>query len=135
MKVEAKVTGQRRRSAEPREIDVPAGPLALRELIERVVNAEVAAFRLRQLDGRLLQVLSPEQIASGAEAGKISSGGSDLDQEVDDAAAVATALEAFEDGLYFVFFNGVQVESLEDRVEVGPDSGMLFVRLVPLIGG
>lgn len=106
MKVEATVTGQRRRSAGSREIDVPAGPLALRELIEQVVVAEVAAFRLRQLDGRLLQVLSPEQIGRGAELGKITSGGSSLDREVDEIEAVATALEAFEDGLSFVFFNG-----------------------------
>ena len=134
MKVEAKITGQRR-TAEPREVDVPVGPTRLRELIGTVVRSEVAAFRMRQLDGRLLQVLSPEQIALGSETGKIASGGSELDQQVDEETAVATAVEAFGDGLYFIFINDEQIESLDATVEITPDSTMLFVRLVPLIGG
>lgn len=135
MKVEAKVTGQRRRPAEVREVDVPDGVGTLRELIVAVVESEVAAFRMRQLDGRLLQVLSAEQIAVGTELGRISSGGSSLDQEVDAEAAVATALEAFTDGLYFAFVDGVQLDSLDGPVTVGSDSSLMFVRLVPLVGG
>lgn len=135
MKVEAKVTGQRRRPAEVREVEVPAGESSLRDLIEAVVRSEVDAFRLRQLDGRLLQVLSREQIAAGAELGKVTSGGSDLDQEVDADVAVATALEAFTDGLYFSFVDDRQVGALDDAVTVGDETTLLFVRLVPLVGG
>jgi len=135
MKVEAKVTGQRRRPAEVREVDVPAGETSLRDLIGAVVRSEVESFRTRQLDGRLLQVLSREQIAAGAEVGRIASGGSDLDQAVDADEAVATALEAFTDGIFFTFVDGVQVDTLGDFVTVADDSTLLFVRLVPLVGG
>ena len=135
MKVEAKVTGQRRRPAEVREVEVPEGPTNLRSLIDAVVRFEVDAFRMRQLDGRLLQVLSPEQIAAGAEIGKITSGDSELDQEVDADAAVTTALQAFEDGLFFSFVDGDQISTLDDPVAVAGDSTLLFVRLVPLVGG
>ncbi len=135
MKVEAKVTGQRRAPTEVREVEVPTGESRLRDLIAAVVRSEVDAFQMRQLDGRLLQVLSPEQIAAGTEVGKITSGGSDLDQEVDPDAAVATALEAFDDGLYFVFVDDQQIQGLDERVGVTAGSTLLFVRLVPLVGG
>jgi hypothetical protein len=135
MKVEAKVTGQRRRPTDVREVEVPAGDSDLRSVIDAVVRSEVDAFRLRQLDGRLLQVLSPEQIAAGVEVGRITSGGSDLDQDVDPDTAVATALESFADGLYFVFVDDRQIEGLDEVVAVTPDSTLLFVRLVPLVGG
>lgn len=135
MKVEAKVTGQRRRPAEVREVEVPPGDNSLHSLIEAVVRFEVDAFRLRQLDGRLLQVLSREQIAAGTEVGRVVSGGSDLDQEVDADDAVATALEAFGDGLFFCFVDDRQVATLEESVTVHADSTLLFVRLVPLVGG
>lgn len=135
MKVEAKVTGQRRRPTEVRHVEVPDGENSLESLIDAVVRFEVESFRMRQLDGHLLQVLSPEQIAAGAEVGKISSGGSELDQDVSADEAVATALEAFADGLYFTFVDGNQVECLSDIVPVRDDSTLLFVRLVPLAGG
>ena len=135
MKVEAKVTGQRRRIAEPLHIDPPSSDMTLSGLIEMVVASEVEAFKLRQLDNQMLRVLTPDDIAAGATAGRITSGGSDIDQEVDLEAATATALQAFGDGLYFVFVDGKQVESLDDPVEVADDSTMMFVRLVPLAGG
>ena len=135
MRVEAKITGQRRRVAEPLDIASPAPPVTLAGLIEAVVRAEVDAFHLRQVDNQLLRVLTPDEIAAGLTAGRISSGGSELDQTVDVEEAIATAIQAFSDGLYFVFVDGEQVESLEDPVAVTDDSSMMFVRLVPLAGG
>ncbi len=135
MRVEAKITGQRRRVAEPLDIASPAPPVTLAGLIEAVVRAEVEAFHLRQVDNQLLRVLTPDDIAAGVNAGRITSGGSELDQTVDTEQAIATAIQAFSDGLYFVFVDGAQVESLEDPVAVTDDSSMMFVRLVPLAGG
>jgi hypothetical protein len=135
MKVEAKITGQRRRPSGERHVDVPDGPMPLRGLIETVVRSEVDAFRHRQEENRLLRVLSPGEITAGVEQGRVVSGGSDLDQSVDAADAVAAAVEAFADGFYFVFLDDDQITSLDTVVEVKPDSSLLFVRLVPLAGG
>jgi hypothetical protein len=44
-------------------------------------------------------------------------------------------VEAFADGLYVVFIDGVQIEDLDAPVPVGPDSTMRLVRLVALVGG
>jgi hypothetical protein len=55
--------------------------------------------------------------------------------EVDDDVAVAVALQAFEDGLYFVFLDGQQQEDLDAEVRLRPDSTLTFIRLVALAGG
>lgn len=110
-------------------------PLTLRDLLTQIVLAEVESFTDRQRQRRLLQVLSPAQIALGVEQGKVESGGSDLDQAVDAEQAIATALQAFADGLYFVFIDEQQQEHLDDVVTLQPQSELLFLRLVPLVGG
>lgn len=107
----------------------------LRDLLTQIVRSEVASFEDRQRQRRLTQVLSPAQISLGIDQGKVDSGGSDLEQTVDVEAAIATALQAFADGLYVVFLDEQQQGTLEDVVTLKPDSQLLFLRLVPLVGG
>jgi hypothetical protein len=109
--------------------------VTLRELIACVVRADVAAFDLRQRDRRALQVLTDPDIAKGVARGKVVAGGSDLDQRVDPDDAVATALQAFADGLYLVVVDGAELCDLDGRVELGPDSHLAFIRLIMLAGG
>lgn len=109
--------------------------LTLRDLLSQIVRAEVAGFADRQSQRRLMQILSPSQIRLGVEQGKVDSGGSDLEQAVDPEQAIATALQAFADGLYFVFLDEQQQENLDDIVTLQPNSELLFLRLVPLVGG
>lgn len=109
--------------------------ITLRHLLAQIVRAEVTEFQDRQRQQRLVRVLSPTQISIGVERGKFDLGGSDLEQEVDADAAIATALQAFTDGLYVVFLDEQQQENLDDVVTLQPDSQLLFLRLVPLVGG
>jgi hypothetical protein len=68
--------------------------------------------------------------------GKVDAGGREgASAEVDERAAVETALLAFEDGLYFVFVDDAQQESLDGEVRLRPDSRVTFLRLVALAGG
>jgi hypothetical protein len=138
--VEAKVLGQKFSIFSDYQIPIPpessdSGRMSLRELISLIVIKEVEAFRQRQEERRLLRVLSPEEIDAGAQRGKINLEEREAKQEVDDGGAVATALQAFEDGLYYVFLDGVQQEALEQTVFVAKDSKILFLRLVALSGG
>lgn len=110
-------------------------PTTLRSLLSEIVRAEVAAFQARQSQRRLIQILSPAQIRLGLEQGKIESGGSELNQDVNAETAVETALQAFEDGLYFVFLDDQQQENLDDAISLQPNSQLLFLRLVALVGG
>ena len=139
--IEAKVTGARRAGAIPQwqipidELSPGGSPLTLRALIDRVVRAEVAAFRDRQAERRLARFLTRRELDQQAERGRVDLGGRELRQAVDTEAAVGVALEAFEDGIYFVVIDGRQCMSLDEQVAVGADSRVTFLRLVPLAGG
>ena len=109
--------------------------LPLRDILTQVVLAEVEAFQQRQAERRLARILGPEQLADSAAAGKVDLGERDLGQAVDAEAAVSTALQAFEDGLYFVFVEGEPMTGLDEPVALHAEIHMSFVRLVALAGG
>src|SRR5512147_2801981 len=107
--VEAKVIGQKRPLFTDWRIELPpldenrGDHLKLRDLITSIVIKEVEAFRLRQEERKLARVMSRQEIERSAVTGKVDPGEHDLQQQVNVDEAVAVALQAFEDGLYFVF--------------------------------
>jgi hypothetical protein len=109
--------------------------LTLADLLGAVVTAEVEAFRSRQTEGRLNQILTPDRIAQGLDRGKITSGGSELDQAVDLRVAIDNALQSFADGFYYVFIDDEQQTELDKPVKLQPRSQLMFLRLTPLVGG
>ncbi|ACK67559.1 conserved hypothetical protein [Rippkaea orientalis PCC 8801] len=113
----------------------PDKKLTLSDLLTYIVKSEVSAFRTRQEQRRLISVLSQEAINEGALRGKIDMGGKDYQQVVDETEAIETALQGFEDGFYYVFIDDQQIESLEQLISLKEDSQLLFLRLVPLVGG
>lgn len=140
--IEGRVVGRRKPlfadwSLEPpRESRADDGSVTLREFIGRVVRAEAAAFDRRQAERAFVHALTAREIAAGAEAGKIHSGGSDVPhQTVDVERSVAVALQAFEDGLYLVVIDGREVRDLEAQVFVRQESRVTFLRLTLLAGG
>jgi hypothetical protein len=108
--------------------------LTLRELIARIVRAEVEGFELRQEQRRLTRVMSAAQIDEGMERGKVDPGGRELKQRVDVEQAVGAAWQAFEDGLYLVVIDDVERRDLDAQVFVRPGSRVVFIRLVFLAG-
>lgn len=135
--------GRRRPLFEDFSIPPPAeigdgGPLTLRDLITHVVCSEVVAFEKRQESRRLDRVLTPGQIEEGRQCGKIDPAGRDPrhrpSTEVDMEVAVATALEAFGDGLYLVIIDDVEYRDLDAIVRVEPDTRITFLRHAFLAG-
>jgi hypothetical protein len=117
-------------------IDNPGdGGLTLRELIARVVRREVALFRDRQDRQRLPQVLSARTIDEQAARGRVLSGARELPpQAVDEEHAVATAWQAFSDGLYLAILDGQEKRDLDEQVFVHDGSTLVFLRLTLLAG-
>ena len=109
-------------------------PLTLREVITRIVLQEVESFRQRQQQRRLVRILTEQQIEEGLAKGRVEAGGSNLDQRVDPEIAVATALQAFEDGIYLVILDGEEQRDLDREVNVHAGSHLVFVRLTLLAG-
>jgi hypothetical protein len=112
------------------------GGVSLRDVITRIVRQEIAAFRRRQSQRQFIRVLSTRQVEDAAEQGKIAPGhGAMPAQELDDDAAVGTALQAFEDGLYLVVIDDQEQRCLDNQVFLHPDSRITFIRLALLAGG
>ncbi len=109
--------------------------LLLRDLIARIVRAQVAAFQQRQEARRFIRVLTAAEIQRGVAQGKVDMGGQELQQHVEPDLAVAAAWQAFEDGLYLVFVDDEQLCSLDSKLRFRPDSRLTFLRLTPLAGG
>jgi hypothetical protein len=109
--------------------------ILLAELLTEIVRAEIRAFRDRQSQRRLTKVLGLVEIEAGVAIGKIDSGGSEVEQVVDELSAVENALQAFKDGFYLVFIDDEQQEDLEEQVALTDRSELLFLRLTPLVGG
>ncbi|HLE30569.1 MAG TPA: hypothetical protein VI793_20775 [Anaerolineales bacterium] len=137
--VEGKLLGQKRPLFTDWAVTLPADSgrdhLRLRDLIVHVVLEEVRAFQQRQEERRLARILTKGEIEQAIVQGKVDMGERDSKQKVDPQAAVETALQAFEDGLYYVFVDGEQVQSLDHEVTVRADTRVTFIRLVALAGG
>jgi hypothetical protein len=139
--VEGKVAGQKRSLFTDWRIELPpldenqGDHLKLRDLITLIVMKEVEAFQLRQEKRKLAQVMSQQEIERSVVTGKVDPGERDLQQQVIVDEAVGVALQAFEDGLYFVFVDDVQQTSLDSEVYLKTNSKVLFLRLTALVGG
>jgi hypothetical protein len=108
----------------------------LRDVITHIVRTEVRTFKDRQEQRQVFRVLTARDIQAGVEKGKVQMGGTDVPmQAVDENAAVATALQAFEDGLYLCVIDDTEQTQLDAQVYLQPDSRITFVRLALLAGG
>ena len=79
--------------------------------------------------------LTTKDIEAGLMKGKVDAGGREGTAEVDTQEAVRTAIQAFEDGLFYVFLGDTQYTELDAPIAVAPDSRVTFIRLVALAGG
>lgn len=134
MIVEARVVGSRDR-LEDTLVPVEPGGHRLEELLQALVRAELAAFAERQRERSLLRVLTPTDLVRGVESGRYATEPRPQQQAPSYDDAWARAREAFEDGLYVVFLDEQQVESLDDTILVTADTRLRLVRLVALAGG
>lgn len=138
--ISAKAIGRKKPILGDFSIPAPEGiatgkPLPLRDVIAHVVRSEVAAFRERQAERRLFRAMTAKEISEGVATGKVAAGPSDLDQAVDTEQAVATALEAFGDGMFLVVVDDVEITDLNATVALTETSKLTFIRLTLLAGG
>jgi hypothetical protein len=139
--VVGKVVGQRRPLFSDWELPMlpeweqGVGHTTLRDLITQIVRAEVAAYLERQEQRSMIQALTQADIQRGLMKGKVDPGGREKTGTVDAEEAVQRAIQAFEDGLYYVFIDEEQQTDLGHAVSLHSDSRVTFLRLVALAGG
>jgi hypothetical protein len=133
--ISGKVLGRTKPLFQNWSISLSSPSLTLKDLILHIVLEEIEAFRIRQQERRLVKVLSPEEIRQGVQRGKIDMGGQEIISAVDVEAAIENAWQSFADGFYFVFIDDKQIETLDSLVNLNDNSEVIFLRLIPLVGG
>jgi hypothetical protein len=133
--MKAKIVGRRGPVFEPIEFSPDDDCTTVRGLLASIVRQQVRQFAERQESQRLVRILTEQEIERGLAAGRISSGGSDLQQSVDVEAAVEAAWTSFRDGFFYFFLDDEQLTDLDQAVDVTQSREALFLRLVPLVGG
>lgn len=118
--------------------------LTVAELIQQSVEAQVRQLLVqRQLNAQQArraldrQYLTAAEIAAQAQQGAVRYPAEKAMQvpQIDVKAEVQKATRAFETGGYSIFVNGQQVESLEEKLTLYPNTKVTFLRLMPLVGG
>jgi hypothetical protein len=108
--------------------------LTLRDLISLIVAAEVRAYEQRREERRLDRVFTADRIERDLERGRVSPEGRESAPVPPEDEAIATALLAFEDGLYIVAIDGKEHRELDAPVLLSAQSRITFIRLVFLAG-
>ena len=132
MIVQTKVAGSL--AIDEHAVDVPAGNCTLRELFELLVRHELSEYERRREANPALRILTPTDLVRGVETGSYGRERRGVAKAPSVEEAHARAVEAFADGLYFVFLDGRQIEDLDVPLEVSPVSRLRLVRLVALAG-
>lgn len=134
IKIHLKHPGKRRNAVREEIYTVSDGISTLRELIADIAARQVKEFNEKAERGRIINYLTAGETEDLAGTGKASFGELMNKKKQDPGAAVKNALQSFEDGLYCVFIDGGQKESLEDKIYLTEDSVLTFVRLTMLAG-
>jgi hypothetical protein len=138
IEISVKMLGKKRPILENLQIQLPDDfndSATFSQLIEIIVRQQVANFNQNREGDNLLRYLDSSQMQAMKKSGKISFGEVYNTKTADVEKSVQDALQAFEDGLYFVFIEDEKIEKLGDKVDLKPNAKILFLRLVALTGG
>ena len=132
--VRVKQIGKRKPLIENQPLAVPETVRTLRLLIEHIVRQRVEAFNERIEDGNWTKYLTDFDLDTTAETGKIGFDAVYNDRKQNADKAVNTALLAFEDGLFRVFLDDDELESLDAELNLHDGNVLTFIRLTMLSG-
>lgn len=135
LKINLKQIGERKRKIAPVDFEYEIAPETLRDLIIQTVTGCVAAYNERvRMGANNTNPLLSEQISDMAYIGKIAFGVNYGGREQETDKAVENALQSFEDGVYRVFLNDIELEKLDDEINVQENDSLTFIKLTMLAG-
>lgn len=112
-----------------RQLTMEAEWVSVREIVAARVIQEVEAY-----NQKVTSTLSSFIQRRSAERLLKEEGRKEKKREVDAEKQVYIALEAFYGNGYFVLINSVQAESLDQLVQINPQTVVSFLQLAPLVG-
>ena len=109
-------------------------PVNLKELISELVAINVEEFNRKPTEQTLFAYLTEERMSEMAESGKVGFDGKWNEKRQDSSQAIDNALLSFEDGIFRVFIDTVEIENLNRKIEIRDGSELVFIKLVSLAG-
>ena len=132
--VRIKQLGKRKPLLENQPLEVPGTVRSLRALLEEVVRQRVEAFNQRSESGNWAKYLTDFDLEASAETGKVGFDAKYNDRLQNVEQAVEAAVLAFQDGLFRVFLDENELESLDTELNLHDGQVILFIRLTMLAG-
>lgn len=132
--INLKQIGKRRNVIDRQALTLASAPATVAELIVAVVCWQVEEYNERLEQSELLNYLTDEEVRQKSVVGKIGFG--DIYNRVPAQAdnAVRTALQAFEDGIFRLFVNETELDSLQTELSLQEGDTLTFIRLTLLTG-
>ncbi|WP_152393264.1 hypothetical protein [Paenibacillus guangzhouensis] len=132
--ITVKSIGKRKNALTRLPVELPHLPQTLREFITALVEWNVRGLQERQQQLSIVPYLSEREVEERAEHGKVGFGAIYHEGIPDMSGAIATAILAFEDGLYRVFIGDSEVESLDEPLTLQEDDEIALIRFTMLAG-
>jgi hypothetical protein len=134
LSITLKSIGKRKATLTRLPIELSHTPQTLRELIEALVAWNVQGLLERQQEQALFPYLNEEEVQERAEIGKVGFGAIYNESTPDLSKAIDTAILAFTDGLFRVFINDEEMNSLDEPLVLKDHDAITLIRLTMLAG-
>ncbi|HVE56367.1 MAG TPA: hypothetical protein VNB22_06020 [Pyrinomonadaceae bacterium] len=107
----------------------PTNHISVRELIEARVREEVALYNAKQPEvfNMLVQPALAERVLNGFKFKE--------KKRINEREQYEKAIQAFDRNGFIILVDDLQVESLDQIIEISPETTVSFLKLVPLVGG
>lgn len=115
--------------------ELHTAPETLRQLITILVSDSVAGYNQRLLAKEDASILAKDDIDAMSQVGKIGFGIPFGSLQANLQAALDTAFQGFEDGLYRLFVGEREIHSLDTPLHLQEEDTVTIIRLVMLTGG
>lgn len=110
-------------------LNFPKNHISVRELIEARVRQEVENYNAAQPEvfNMLVQPSLAERVLNGFKFKE--------KKLISEREQYEKAIQAFDRNGFIVLVDDLQVESLDQIIEIAPETTVSFLKLVPLVGG
>ncbi|XRG80420.1 hypothetical protein V5E38_09025 [Rossellomorea sp. GAMAL-10_SWC] len=129
-----KSLSRRKGFIEKKPFEIEKKPLTVEDLIQELLSINVNSFNQKEIGIPFLPYLTQDEINMKSTVGKIGFNEINNDTSANVKEAISTALLAFQDGLFKVFLNDNEIESLQENIDLHENDEFTFIKLTMLSG-
>jgi len=135
IRINIRQLGKKRPAISAVPFELPEGIASVRALIQAVVHESVKAYNSRvRLGEGGIRPMEEGGLSDMERIGKLAFQVNYSEKEADEAAALATALQGFSDGLYRIFHGQKELQALDEPLCLSGQDELTFIRLTMLSG-